>query len=67
MGNKVYNILALISIILTIPGFALITGIPPYNIIRYALFTYCLFTLLILVDPKSSAMDYITDGKDSKH
>lgn len=44
MGNKVHSILALISILLAFPGFILVTGIPPYNVIGWL----CLFIAFLL-------------------
>lgn len=44
MGDRVHNPLAVISIILAIPGFVLIAGIPPYNVIG----ALCLFIALLL-------------------
>lgn len=46
MGDKVHNFLALLSIILAIPGFILAAGIPPYNVIGWLCLSIALLLLL---------------------
>lgn len=44
MGSKVYNYLAILSLILAFPGFVLAISLPPYNVIGYL----CIFIALLL-------------------
>lgn len=45
MGDRVHNILVVISIILAIPGFVAVTGVPPYNVIGFL----CLLIAFLLM------------------